>query len=100
MNTDENGMPTAGLAEIILAKHRNGATDSIWLRFRGKYAKFQNEDDAIDPEELGAPIPPAANENNSYSIQSRADDKIAEGYDWNSKTPNKDAMGNNIETPF
>ncbi|MBQ5622474.1 MAG: replicative DNA helicase, partial [Alistipes sp.] len=24
INTDENGMPTAGMAEIILAKHRNG----------------------------------------------------------------------------
>ena len=99
-NDDKTGKDLRGLGQIIVAKHRNGATDSIWLRFRGKYAKFQNEDDAIDPEELGAPIPPAANENNSYSIQSRADDKIAEGYDWNSKTPNKDAMGNNIETPF
>jgi replicative DNA helicase len=98
-NDDKTGKDLRGLGQIIVAKHRNGATDSIWLRFRGKYAKFQNEDDAIDPEELGAPIPPAANENNSYSIQSRADDKIAEGYDWNSKTP-KDAMGNNIETPF
>ncbi len=99
-NDPQTSKDLRGLGQIIVAKHRNGATDSIWLRFRGKYAKFQNEDDAIDPEELGAPIPPAANENNSYSIQSRADDKIAEGYDWNSKTPNKDAMGNNIETPF
>ena len=43
------------MAQIIVAKHRNGATDSIWLRFRGKYAKFQNEDEAIDPDEIGGP---------------------------------------------
>jgi hypothetical protein len=26
------------------------------LRFRGKYAKFQNEDEAIDPDETGGPM--------------------------------------------
>ena len=67
-NDDKTGKDLRGLGQIIVAKHRNGATDSIWLRFRGKYAKFQNEDDAIDPEELGAPIPPTPD--NSVSIQS------------------------------
>ena len=67
-NDDKTGKDLRGLGQIIVAKHRNGATDSIWLRFRGKYAKFQNEDDAIDPEELGAPIPPTPE--NSVSIQS------------------------------
>ena len=28
INQDENGMPTAGMAEIIIAKHRNGAVDA------------------------------------------------------------------------
>ena len=67
-NDDKTGKDLRGLGQIIVAKHRNGATDSIWLRFRGKYAKFQNEDDAIDPEELGAPIPPTPE--NTVSIQS------------------------------
>lgn len=31
-----------------MAKHRNGATDEIWLRFIGKYTRFQNENDAYD----------------------------------------------------
>ena len=52
-NDDKTGKDLRGLAQIIVAKHRNGATDSIWLRFRGKYAKFQNEDEAVDPDELG-----------------------------------------------
>ena len=41
-----------GLGEIIIAKHRNGATGNIWLRFRNKFAKFQNENDEWDTSEL------------------------------------------------
>ena len=65
-NDDKTGKDLRGLAQIIVAKHRNGATDSIWLRFRGKYAKFQNEEEAVDPDELGNI--PAASE--GMSIQS------------------------------
>jgi replicative DNA helicase len=57
-NDDKTGKDLRGLAQIIVAKHRNGATDSIWLRFRGKFAKFQNEEESVDPDELGAPIIP------------------------------------------
>ena len=31
-----------GMAEIIIAKHRNGATKMVNLRFRQEYAKFEN----------------------------------------------------------
>ena len=66
-NDDKTGKDLRGLAQIIVAKHRNGATDSIWLRFRGKFAKFQNEEEAIDPDELGgAQLEPQG----SVSIQS------------------------------
>ena len=40
MNIDENGSPTAGLAEIILAKHRNGAVCDVKLRFLKDQARF------------------------------------------------------------
>ena len=65
-NDDKTGKDLRGLAQIIVAKHRNGATDSIWLRFRGKYAKFQNEDEAIDADEM-MPLPSGGE---SVSIQS------------------------------
>ena len=56
-NDEKTGKDLRGLAQIIVAKHRNGATDSIWLRFRGKFAKFQNEDEAFDANELeGIPV--------------------------------------------
>jgi replicative DNA helicase len=45
---DGNGKDLRGLGQIIVAKHRNGATDEIWLRFIGKYTRFQNEDAAFD----------------------------------------------------
>lgn len=45
---DENGNSLIGLAEIIIAKHRNGPTGEAVLRFRSEFARFQNvEDDQL-----------------------------------------------------
>ena len=70
---DKTGKDLRGLAQIIIAKHRNGATDAIWLRFRGKYAKFQNEDEAIDADELGAPM---SSSDEGMSIQSSMNNSL------------------------
>ncbi len=48
---DEDGNSTKGLAEIIVAKHRNGPIDDIVLRFREEMAKF-SEPDEMDIGEL------------------------------------------------
>ena len=45
--SDENGNDMRGLAEIIIAKHRNGAVGDIRLRFIGEYTRFQNLDDEL-----------------------------------------------------
>lgn len=42
---DEQGNSLVGLAEIIVAKHRNGPTGIVRLFFDGEYARFQNLDD-------------------------------------------------------
>ena len=42
---DEAGRDLRGKAEIIIAKHRNGAVGNVLLTFRGEYARFQNPDD-------------------------------------------------------
>ena len=42
---DEKGTDLRGMAEIIIAKHRNGAVGDVLLRFRGEFARFQNPDD-------------------------------------------------------
>lgn len=42
---DENGAPTAGVGEVIIAKHRNGETGTVRLNFVGKYVKFTDLDE-------------------------------------------------------
>lgn len=44
---DQNGRDLRGKAEIIIAKHRNGAVDDVLLTFKGQYARFQNPDDDV-----------------------------------------------------
>ncbi len=48
----QTGKDLRGLGQIIIAKHRSGANGSIWLRFRSKFAKFQNENEAWDETEI------------------------------------------------
>ena len=45
---DPQGNDTKGTAEIILAKHRNGATGEVTLKFESEYAKFSNIKDGSD----------------------------------------------------
>lgn len=40
---DEDGMPTANQAEVIIAKHRNGSTGSVKLHFIGRVTKFTDQ---------------------------------------------------------
>jgi replicative DNA helicase len=44
IDQNENGESNAGIGEIIVAKHRNGALDSVRLRFVSQYARFENVD--------------------------------------------------------
>ena len=39
---DENQNSLLGIAEIIIAKHRNGSTDDIRLKFTKEFIKFEN----------------------------------------------------------
>jgi replicative DNA helicase len=41
---DSMGNPTQGVAEVIVAKHRNGSLDNVFLKFIGKYTKFTDLD--------------------------------------------------------
>ena len=46
---DSTGMSLVGLAEIIIAKHRNGSVGDVRLRFKAQFAKFCNLDEDIEP---------------------------------------------------
>lgn len=51
---DENGQSLKGIAEIIIAKHRHGALETVKVKFMDKFAKFGNLD---DPHFMGIDTP-------------------------------------------
>ncbi len=53
---DEEGRDTQGLTEIIVAKHRNGAVDTVRLRFIKEFARF-NDWDEMSFDDLPMPDP-------------------------------------------
>ncbi len=62
LNTDESGISLKGLGEVIIAKHRNGRTDTVNLKFVGKYTKF------TDWEGGSGGMEPFGNANTDYTI--------------------------------
>lgn len=50
---DEKG-PTAGMADVIIAKHRSGPVAEVRLRFESRFAKFVNKDYMMDANLIGA----------------------------------------------
>jgi len=57
---DEGGASTAGVGEVIVAKHRNGSLDTVKLRFIGRYTKFTDLD-------MGMGYPTSASAGVSYA---------------------------------
>ncbi len=53
---DEKGNDLRGKAQIIIAKHRKGATGDVLLTFRGEYTRFQDPDDSYVPPTEGGEI--------------------------------------------
>ena len=42
---DDHGRDLHGMAQIIIAKHRKGATGDVLLTFRGEFTRFENPED-------------------------------------------------------
>jgi replicative DNA helicase len=70
---DDDNNPTRGLAEIIIAKHRNGALDTVKLKFIDHLAKFTDMDFAeMPPLESGGSVKDY--QNNRIIVGSRMND--------------------------
>lgn len=63
--TLDNDMPSKGIAEIILAKNRNGPVDDVLLRFREERAQF------IDLEDLDYDAIASQNISESFTVSSK-----------------------------
>jgi len=66
---DELGESTDGMAEVIIAKHRNGETDDVITRFNKKTTGFENyeiqQQTFIEPKNYSEP----AEKFESFTIQ-------------------------------
>lgn len=59
---DDEHTPTAGQAEFIVAKHRNGGLDEIRLKFIGNLGKFESLEHDEMPTEIVSRMNDAAND--------------------------------------
>ena len=64
---DEDGNSNAGVGEIIIAKHRNGALENVRLRFIKEYARFDNIEGY--QEDPGMPLGSNLSANNDFDNQ-------------------------------
>ena len=75
---DDRGNDLRGMAEIVIAKHRNGAVGEVLLRFKGEFTRFSNpEDDMVIPmpgEPAGAMLGSKMNTGNAGSVPPPAPD--------------------------
>lgn len=97
-NQAEDGSSNAGVGEIIIAKHRNGALENVRLKFVGEYARFENidsyDDDPNIPGHSNLPV-------NTDFDSAPTTMTVRSGMD---RVPDNDEFGNlssfNDETPF
>ncbi|MCF8407513.1 MAG: replicative DNA helicase [Crocinitomicaceae bacterium] len=69
---DEDGNPNNGIGEIIIAKHRNGATDRVRLRFVQEYARFENIE-SFEGNSMNDTFKNAKNESYTITVPSNFD---------------------------
>lgn len=75
---DDDGNSLHGIGEIIIAKHRNGALDSVQLRFVPEYARFENLHEVPELDLPGGNNSSGLNsfnqDFNTYTIKSKMDE--------------------------
>jgi len=79
--TDEKGNDLHGMAQIIIAKHRKGATGDVLLNFRGEFTRFQNP-------------------NNNATLQAEPDGGEIIGSRMNGDSPFDNVPNGNTDVPF
>jgi replicative DNA helicase len=99
---DENGNSTVGVGEVIIAKNRSGALDTIQLRFINKFTKFCDLDSYFEPVATQG-FAPDVNGLSSFDRAGDAGAPPSAGSVFKSKANNLSNFGNadpSQETPF
>ncbi len=60
LTEDSEGQPVQGVGEIIISKHRNGALDTVQLKFIGKFTKFTNLHEVTPGDNYGSSLQSAS----------------------------------------
>ena len=90
---DEERSPTAGQAEFIVAKHRNGGLENIRLKFVAHLGKFDNLDDFDSPFEFQSKM--NAEDENPFITKNLPNANEAFG-----SSMNDDSMQDDNDVPF
>lgn len=89
---DINGVSSRGVAELIIAKHRNGRLEDVMLKFVSNFARFEN------PDMIFEPSAPFNQENSAFSPNRNFESKsIIRPSKMNDP---EDAFGTDTEPPF
>jgi len=88
---DENGLSTKGLGEINIAKHRNGSTGTVHLKFIGHLTKFVDQDAESQNQDYSGVGPGSDREYLTFKSRLNIPDE-------KKKSPGKDRPGN--KAPF
>jgi replicative DNA helicase len=74
VDEDSYGSATEGIAEISIAKNRNGATKDVKLKFVSRFAKFADLEVNFAPEDNFLPSPSFDSPMRTKTIMSKMDD--------------------------
>ncbi len=85
---DEEGNSTQGIAEIIIAKHRNGAVTDVKLKFRNELAKFEE----FDVDELMQIDDDFVGNGGGIKMESKMNEEV--------EIMDNNNMNSNLEAPF
>ena len=95
----EDGMPTAGMGEVIIAKNRHGSLEDVPLKFIGQYTKFCDLDSFGSPEQQPAnnPFPEVQGGNTDGPMMPNT---ITLGSKMNIPNGGEDFSGTGEDVPF
>ena len=94
---DEQGNSTKGMAELIIAKHRNGAVTDVQLRFREEFARFEDFNDSFI-----SPLDDVNGEGNVATFESKINNNDSDDgfFDDSLETDNTFDNNNFEDSPF